>query len=60
MFKHSLKTLEAYLKKLTTEAALGKGWQTADQSESYFMVFATCQQQPKAIPVVIGKFGFPV
>lgn len=24
------------------------------------MVFATCQQQPKAIPVVIGKLGFPV
>lgn len=24
------------------------------------MVFATCQQQPKAIPVVIEKFGFSV
>lgn len=24
------------------------------------MVFATCQQQPKAPPVVIENFGFPV
>lgn len=60
MFKHSLNPLKAYLKKLVNEAASGKGWQSAGQTYGCLMVFATHQHLPKATPLVIERFGFPV